>query len=277
MTDQYGLRKEAILTFMNEHGIDLNDLDSVTSRGGQTEPIPGGTYKINEAMLEQVRSGEYGHHVCGIGVLVAYDLCNLSGWRFGIYSNSACTNLVSGPHSTNSSGKISVTDLTAGTYYVKELGHTDSAINAMYYCSSTNPQKVTVTAGSTATVSFANTMPALHEGYIPERSHDVLFDRRERTKSDSAFYTEFRCLDVQRDTFLSKPIPGDTDQIVFLVKIRVGEWDMKGLRIGYQLYGTVFEFFGSVDRRNDGECLLLRLAAKIPSAEVVSHKEYLPE
>ncbi len=31
---------------------------------------------------------------------------NLSGWRFGIYSNSACTNLVSGPHSTNSSGRF---------------------------------------------------------------------------------------------------------------------------------------------------------------------------
>ena len=81
---------------------------------------------------------------------------NLSGWRFGIYSNSACTTLVSGPHSTNASGKISVTGLTPGTYYIKELGHTDNAINALYYCSSTNPQAVTVTAGGTATVSFTN-------------------------------------------------------------------------------------------------------------------------
>lgn len=81
---------------------------------------------------------------------------NLSGWQFGIYSNSACTTLVSGPHSTNTSGKISVTGLTPGTYYVKEIGHTDSAINALYYCSSTNPQTVTVTSGGTATVSFTN-------------------------------------------------------------------------------------------------------------------------
>ena len=84
------------------------------------------------------------------------DSKNLSGWQFGIYSDSACTTLVSGPHSTDTSGKISVTGLTAGTYYVKELGHTDSAVNALYYCSSANPQKVTVTAGSAATVSFAN-------------------------------------------------------------------------------------------------------------------------
>ena len=81
---------------------------------------------------------------------------NLSGWRFGIYSNSSCTNLVSGPHTTNSSGKISVTGLNAGTYYVKELGHTDSAISAQYVCSSTNPQKVTITNGGTASVSFVN-------------------------------------------------------------------------------------------------------------------------
>ena len=85
---------------------------------------------------------------------------NLSGWQFGIYSNSACTTLVSGPHSTNTSGKISVTGLTPGTYYVKEIGHMDSAINALYYCSSTNPQTVTVTAGGTATVSFTNKLNA---------------------------------------------------------------------------------------------------------------------
>ena len=81
---------------------------------------------------------------------------NLAGWQFGIYSNSACTTLISGPHTTDANGKISVSDLSAGTVYVKELGHTDSAINAMYTCSSTNPQKVTLTAGQTASVSFVN-------------------------------------------------------------------------------------------------------------------------
>lgn len=81
---------------------------------------------------------------------------NLSGWQFGIYSNAACTSLASGPHTTSSTGKISVTGLSAGTYYVKELGHTDSTINALYTCASTNPQMVTVTSGGTASVSFYN-------------------------------------------------------------------------------------------------------------------------
>lgn len=81
---------------------------------------------------------------------------NLSGWRFGVYSNAACTTLVSGPHTTDSNGKISITGLNAGTYYVKELWHTNSTVSSRYTCSGDNPQKVTVTNGATTSVSFYN-------------------------------------------------------------------------------------------------------------------------
>ena len=81
---------------------------------------------------------------------------NLSGWRFGVYSNAACTTLVSGPHTTDSNGKISITGLNAGTYYVKELGHTNSAISSRYTCSGENPKAVSVSNGATASVSFYN-------------------------------------------------------------------------------------------------------------------------
>ena len=81
---------------------------------------------------------------------------NLSGWKFGIYSDSGCTNLVSGPQTTDSTGTLSVSNLTAGTVYVKELGHTDASVATLYTCDSANPQKVTITAGATATVNFHN-------------------------------------------------------------------------------------------------------------------------
>ena len=81
---------------------------------------------------------------------------NLSGWKFGIYYDSGCTNLVSGPQTTDSTGTLSVSNLTAGTVYVKELGHTDASVAALYTCDSANPQKVTITAGATATVNFHN-------------------------------------------------------------------------------------------------------------------------
>ena len=81
---------------------------------------------------------------------------NLSGWRFGVYSNAACTTLVSGPHTTDTSGRISITGLNAGTYYVKELGHTNSAISSRYTCSGENPKMVSISNGTTTSVSFYN-------------------------------------------------------------------------------------------------------------------------
>lgn len=81
---------------------------------------------------------------------------NLSGWRFGVYSNAACTTLVSGPHTTDTSGRISIPGVDAGTYYVKELGHTNSSIASRYTCSGDNPQRVTVSDGITTSVSFYN-------------------------------------------------------------------------------------------------------------------------
>ena len=81
---------------------------------------------------------------------------NLAGWQFSIYSDQNCTKLISGPHTTDSNGNISVANLTAGQVWVKEIGHTNADIAKLYYCSSTNPQAVTIVAGQTASVSFHN-------------------------------------------------------------------------------------------------------------------------
>ena len=81
---------------------------------------------------------------------------HLEGWQFSIYSDAACTHLISGPHTTDSSGHISVAGLSAGTVYVKEIGHTDPAVNAQYQCDSTNPQEVLLTTGQISSVCFFN-------------------------------------------------------------------------------------------------------------------------
>ena len=83
---------------------------------------------------------------------------NLTGWQFGIYSDAACTAMISGPHTSGSDGTITVSGLDVGTVWVKEIGHSDAAINAMYQCGSTNPQQVSIQSGQTATVSFRNNL-----------------------------------------------------------------------------------------------------------------------
>lgn len=73
--DQTEWRKRVVLDYMQDNCIDIDSLDAIVSRGGQTEPIPGGVWRINEAMLEQVESGAFGVHVCSVGCRIAYDLC----------------------------------------------------------------------------------------------------------------------------------------------------------------------------------------------------------
>ena len=79
VNEQFPLRKEAIVEFLKVKNINLSELDAVAARGGQTEQIVGGTYRVNEAMIEQNKSGEYGNHVCNLGPWLAYELCKDSG------------------------------------------------------------------------------------------------------------------------------------------------------------------------------------------------------
>ena len=82
---------------------------------------------------------------------------NLSGWQFGVYTDSACTKPISGsPFTTPASGKITITGLEPGTYYVKELS---SGID--YWITDNGVKTVKVTDGSNETVYVTNT----HYGY----------------------------------------------------------------------------------------------------------------
>lgn len=82
----------------------------------------------------------------------------LNGWEFALYSDAACTKLVSGPHTTGRTGVITLDGVAPGEYYVKELGHIDNYVNAEYGCTGENPKKVTLEKGKTTTVTFENVL-----------------------------------------------------------------------------------------------------------------------
>ena len=72
--DQYQLRKNIILSFLKEKGINLSTLNAVVGRGGLLEPIASGTYRVNEKMLEDLRKGVSGEHASNLGGLLAYGI-----------------------------------------------------------------------------------------------------------------------------------------------------------------------------------------------------------
>lgn len=74
--EQYPFRKQLILDTLDREGINLTRLDAVVARGGLLRPIPGGTYEVNEAMIEDLRSGEYGIHASNLGAIIAQEIAN---------------------------------------------------------------------------------------------------------------------------------------------------------------------------------------------------------
>lgn len=74
--DQYEFRKNIILEILNEKGINITKLSGVVGRGGLLKPISGGTYEVNDKMLEDLKVGVLGEHASNIGGVIAYEIAS---------------------------------------------------------------------------------------------------------------------------------------------------------------------------------------------------------
>lgn len=79
ISDQFEFRKKFIEEAIVEAGIQVSDLDAVVGRGGLLRPIPGGTYSINEAMVEDLRAGVSGQHAANLGGIIAKQIAQEAG------------------------------------------------------------------------------------------------------------------------------------------------------------------------------------------------------
>lgn len=79
--DQLDFRKEVILKVLKEKGIDINKLDAVVGRGGMLKPIEGGTYEVNEAMIEDLKIGVQGPHASNLGGILSNEIAKEIGKR----------------------------------------------------------------------------------------------------------------------------------------------------------------------------------------------------
>lgn len=76
---QLPYRKEMVEQALAEHGIGLSDIDVFVGRGGGLVPIRGGTYAINEKLLEHARLGLSGKHPAQL----ASQICHLFSQQTG--------------------------------------------------------------------------------------------------------------------------------------------------------------------------------------------------
>jgi butyrate kinase len=76
---QEQFRLEEIMKVLRDRGTDITGLDAVVGRGGLLRPIPGGTYVVNEAMLDDLRSCRFGSHASNLGGPLARNIADKAG------------------------------------------------------------------------------------------------------------------------------------------------------------------------------------------------------
>lgn len=72
--EQYEYRLELILDFFKENQFDLKLLNAVVGRGGLLKPIEGGTYIVNQNMLQDLKQAIRGQHASNLGAALAYGI-----------------------------------------------------------------------------------------------------------------------------------------------------------------------------------------------------------
>lgn len=79
ITDQYEFRKNAILNWLEEEGINKDELLAVVGRGGLLRSMPSGTYKITDNMIEDLKIGIQGEHASNLGGIIARAIADGEG------------------------------------------------------------------------------------------------------------------------------------------------------------------------------------------------------
>ena len=77
--EQYDFRKQIVLETLKQESIPLESLNAVVGRGGNMKPVAGGTYKVNEQMLEDLKLGVMGQHPSNLGAAIVNEIANQLG------------------------------------------------------------------------------------------------------------------------------------------------------------------------------------------------------
>ena len=79
VADQFEFRRDAVMRFLADHGVEGERCALVAGRGGILKPIPGGVYRVNARMLRELRASKWGEHPCNLGAPLAQEIAKATG------------------------------------------------------------------------------------------------------------------------------------------------------------------------------------------------------
>lgn len=69
--DQLDFRYESVMKTLKDANIEIDTLHAVVGRGGMLKPIKGGTYLVNDYMIEYVKEAPRGEHASNLGCVIS--------------------------------------------------------------------------------------------------------------------------------------------------------------------------------------------------------------
>jgi butyrate kinase len=79
VVDQMPFRKAVIEKTIQENGYKVSDFDAIVGRGGLFKHIPSGTYKVNDAVIRDIKNPPYGEHASNLGAYISKEMADSVG------------------------------------------------------------------------------------------------------------------------------------------------------------------------------------------------------
>jgi butyrate kinase len=77
---QRSYREQAVMDALEAENMKISDLDAFVGRGGALKPLESGTYRVTEALVEDIKAGRVqAEHASNLGALIAFDLAEPLG------------------------------------------------------------------------------------------------------------------------------------------------------------------------------------------------------
>lgn len=75
--DQFEMRKDMVLCFLEDRGYNIKELSAIVGRGGMLPSVKSGAYRVNDLMVDRLRDKPIFEHASNLGALIAYEIANI--------------------------------------------------------------------------------------------------------------------------------------------------------------------------------------------------------
>lgn len=76
-TEEVNYRRDKILSELDDNGICLDCIQAVVGRGGLMKPVKAGIYEVNPAIVNDLKSEDYGEDYVNLGGVIAHEISGL--------------------------------------------------------------------------------------------------------------------------------------------------------------------------------------------------------